>query len=77
MGGLASEKVRWAESVEKFREEEKTLAGDVLLTAAYLSYVGCFSKSYRTQLLEEKWMPFLRNLKVHVHVYTCICNNIV
>ena len=65
MGGLASEKVRWAESVEKFREEEKTLAGDVLLTSAYLSYVGCFSKSYRTQLLEEKWIPFLRDLKVY------------
>lgn len=64
VGGLASEKVRWAESVEKFKEEEKTLAGDVLLTAAYLSYVGCFSKNYRTQLLEDKWMPFLRNLKV-------------
>jgi dynein heavy chain len=63
VGGLASEKVRWAESVEKFREEEKTLAGDVLLTSAYLSYVGCFSKSYRTQLLEEKWIPFLRDLK--------------
>ena len=50
--------------MEKFREEEKTLAGDVLLTSAYLSYVGCFSKNYRTQLLEDKWMPFLRDLKV-------------
>ena len=50
--------------MEKFREEEKTLAGDVLLISAYLSYVGCFSKNYRTQLLEEKWMPFLLSLKV-------------
>lgn len=54
--------------MKKFREEEKTLAGDVLLTSAYLSYVGCFSKNYRMQLLEEKWIPFLRNLKV----YRCI-----
>ena len=64
VGGLASEKVRWSESVEKFREEEKTLPGDVLLTASYLSYVGCFGKSYRTELLESKWMPFLKSLEV-------------
>ena len=52
VGGLASEKVRWAESVQKFKEEEKTLAGDVLLTASYFSYVGCFGRSYRIDLLE-------------------------
>ena len=73
MGGLVSEKIRWAESVEKFREEEKTLAGDVLLTSAYLSYVGCFSKNYRTQLLEDKWIPFLRSLKVCVCACMCAC----
>ena len=65
MGGLASEKIRWAESVQRFKEEEKTLAGDVLITASYLSYVGCFSRSYRVNLLESKWLDFLDNLKVH------------
>ena len=64
VGGLASEKVRWAESVEKFKQEEKTLAGDVLLTASYLSYVGCFGKSYRVDLLEKKWQEFLKSLNV-------------
>ena len=33
VGGLASEKVRWAVSVEKFREAEKTL-GEYLVTLA-------------------------------------------
>ena len=65
MGGLASEKIRWAESVEKFKQDEKTLAGDVLLTASYLSYVGCFGRSYRIDLLENKWMPFLAGLQVN------------
>ena len=64
VGGLASEKVRWAESVQKFKEEEKTLPGDVLLTTAYLSYVGCFTKSYRNDLLEDKWQQFLSKLEV-------------
>ena len=39
-------------------------AGDVLLTSAYLSYVGCFNRQYRVQLLEEKWRPFMKTLDV-------------
>ena len=64
VNGLASEKVRWAESVERMKNEEKLLPGDVLLTSAYLSYVGCFSRNYRVLLIEEKWMPFLKKLDV-------------
>ena len=59
-------------SVEKFREEEKTLAGDVLLTSAYLSYVGCFSRNYRVQLFQDKWMPFLRSLQVRASNAVCV-----
>lgn len=33
IGGLASEKVRWGEAVAKFKEQETTLTGDVLLAA--------------------------------------------
>ena len=64
VGGLAAEKVRWGESVERMRKEEVTLAGDVLMTASYLSYVGCFSRNYRTELMSIKWMPFLKSLNV-------------
>ncbi|KAJ3391292.1 hypothetical protein HDU84_006208 [Entophlyctis sp. JEL0112] len=60
VNGLASEKVRWSEAVGKFKEQEKTLAGDVLLSAAFVSYVGCFSKRYREELLQDTW---LKNLK--------------
>ena len=64
VNGLSSEKVRWAESVQRMKLEELTLPGDVLLTASYLSYVGCFSRNYRTDLFDEKWMPFLKSLQV-------------
>ncbi|XP_064397591.1 dynein beta chain, ciliary-like isoform X3 [Halichondria panicea] len=63
VGGLASEKVRWAESIEKFKQEATTLAGDVLLTSSYLSYVGCFGRNYRTDLLETKWMECLKTIQ--------------
>lgn len=69
VGGLASEKVRWAESVQEFRKEELTLAGDVLLTSSYLSYVGCFSRSYRLDMLENKWMPFFNALDVRMCMF--------
>ncbi|NXL38693.1 DYH17 protein, partial [Glaucidium brasilianum] len=68
IGGLASENVRWAESVEMLREQEKTLCGDVLLVSAFVSYVGYFTKKYRAELLEQRWMPFLRSLAVPVPI---------
>ncbi|XP_077967769.1 dynein beta chain, ciliary-like [Styela clava] len=62
VGGLASENVRWADSVKDFKEQETKLVGDVLMITAYVSYVGYFTKPYRLQMLEEKWMPFLKSL---------------
>uniref|UniRef100_A0A671Z136 Dynein, axonemal, heavy polypeptide 9 like n=1 Tax=Sparus aurata TaxID=8175 RepID=A0A671Z136_SPAAU len=62
--GLESENVRWAHSVAQYHEQEETLSGDVLLTAAFISYAGSFSKKYRRELLDNLWMPFLRSQKV-------------
>ena len=59
VGGLASEKIRWGEAVESFKIQMVTVPGDCLLTTAFLSYCGCFSKTYRTELFEEKWLPFI------------------
>lgn len=36
VGGLASEKVRWAESVQKFKEDEKTLGNVYAYTSGTL-----------------------------------------
>ena len=62
VGGLASEKIRWSDSVMRFREQAKMLPGDVLLVAAFISYLGCFTKQYRLELFERKWLPFLKKL---------------
>ncbi|KAM3866414.1 LOW QUALITY PROTEIN: dynein axonemal heavy chain 11 [Diretmus argenteus] len=64
--GLESENVRWAHSVAQYHEQEETLCGDVLLTAAFISYAGSFSKKYRQELLDNLWMPFLRIQKVPI-----------
>ncbi|KAM7371234.1 hypothetical protein PAMP_010722 [Pampus punctatissimus] len=63
VGGLASENVRWAEAVENFRKQERTLCGDVLLITAFISYLGYFTKRYRLQLMDNTWRPYLSQLK--------------
>lgn len=64
VGGLASENVRWAESVENYKSQGVTLCGDVLLISAFVSYVGYFTKKYRNELMEKFWIPYLNSLKV-------------
>ncbi|XP_078394996.1 dynein axonemal heavy chain 11-like [Cetorhinus maximus] len=66
--GLESENFRWAQSVQFFESQEKTLCGDVLLTAAFVSYVGSFTKGYRQELVEGMWLPFLKSLKVSIPI---------
>ncbi|XP_019398323.1 PREDICTED: dynein heavy chain 17, axonemal [Crocodylus porosus] len=68
VGGLASENVRWAESVQTFQEQGKTLCGDVLLISAFVSYVGYFTKKYRAELVDRHWVPYLNKLKVPIPV---------
>ena len=64
VGGLASENVRWAEAVQKLKQQERKLCGDILLTAASISYLGFFTKRYRQSLLDAAWRPYLSQLQV-------------
>eukprot|EP00741_Cyanophora_paradoxa_P005992 tig00000955_g5810.t1 len=59
VNGLADEKVRWTESIERFSVLERTLIGDVLLSSAFVSYIGAFNMRFRTMLVTEKWLPDL------------------
>nr|XP_060500991.1 dynein axonemal heavy chain 9-like [Panthera onca] len=66
--GLASENVRWAEAVQNLRQQESKLCGDVLLTTAFVSYLGFFTKGYRQSLMDGTWRPYLSQLKVPIPV---------
>lgn len=59
LGGLASERQRWSTLAARFRELERSLAGDVLLASAFVAYLGAFTGPYRRQLQQEYWRPFL------------------
>ena len=66
MKGLQSENVRWSQSVKNLQTKKQTLSGDVLLTAAFVSYLGYFTKSYRNDLVKHQWLPFLKKQKVKI-----------
>ncbi|XP_043280985.1 dynein beta chain, ciliary-like [Venturia canescens] len=66
VNGLGSEKIRWAETVQVLSQSGETIPGDVLLVTAFVSYVGCFTRKYRLDLMNVHWIPFLNNLKVPI-----------
>ncbi|XP_061653101.1 dynein axonemal heavy chain 11 [Phyllopteryx taeniolatus] len=68
--GLQGENVRWAQSVAQYHQQEATLCGDVLLTAAFISYAGSFSIRYRRELVDNLWRPFLRSQKIPIPTTT-------
>lgn len=43
-----------------------TLPGDTLLITAFISYVGCFTKQFRLDLMNKLWLPYLKALEVFI-----------
>eukprot|EP01061_Rhynchopus_euleeides_P000007 TRINITY_DN10009_c0_g1_i1.p1 TRINITY_DN10009_c0_g1~~TRINITY_DN10009_c0_g1_i1.p1 ORF type:complete len:865 (+),score=418.35 TRINITY_DN10009_c0_g1_i1:31-2595(+) len=64
VGGLADEKVRWARTVEELSEKSILLIGDVLLSAAFVSYIGPFSKPFRGQIMDTHLTPDVQQRKI-------------
>ncbi|XP_030371689.1 dynein beta chain, ciliary [Scaptodrosophila lebanonensis] len=63
IGGLATEKVRWTESVKNLQSGVIQLPGDILLISCFISYVGCFTRAYRTELQQKMWMPTFKSIQ--------------
>lgn len=55
---LSSEKTRWEQGSQRFDEEMSTIVGDVLLSAAFLSYGGFFDQHYR-EIMWREWSTHL------------------
>eukprot|EP00981_Chlorochromonas_danica_P012313 scaffold4815_cov184-Ochromonas_danica.AAC.1 len=56
---LGSEKIRWGEGITRLRTERTLLVGDCLLAAAFISYIGPFTKSYREHLMDGTLIPLV------------------
>lgn len=57
MSGLTDEGKRWEASVKGLEERARTLVGDVLLSAAFVSYIGAFNQKFRLELWRDRWLP--------------------
>jgi dynein heavy chain len=57
VGGLADENVRWGKTIKELTEKAQLLVGDVLAAAAFVSYIGPFSKVFRERIVGETWLP--------------------
>ncbi|XP_072521546.1 dynein axonemal heavy chain 1 [Salminus brasiliensis] len=63
IGGLVDEKVRWSETVQHLEYLVDNVAGDVLLSAGYVAYLGPFTGEYRASMFEE-WLHGFKEQKV-------------
>jgi dynein heavy chain 1 len=50
LASLSQEEVRWTQDSQEFAQEMVTLAGDALLSAGFLTYLGFFDQRYRKNL---------------------------
>uniref|UniRef100_T1H2X1 Dynein heavy chain ATP-binding dynein motor region domain-containing protein n=1 Tax=Megaselia scalaris TaxID=36166 RepID=T1H2X1_MEGSC len=56
IGGLTSERTRWAEDLQSFRREQVELVGLCLLCASFLAYTAAFSWEFRKTMVSEDWL---------------------
>lgn len=70
---LQSEKERWSQAVVQYEKQKNTLCGDVLITSAFVSYMGYFTRQYRAELLHKAWIPFLQSQKVRPGLHHTFC----
>lgn len=66
VNGLQSENVRWRDLIYSFQAKLVTLPGDILLISCFISYVGCFTRRYRLELLTTKWIPTFLKIKPEI-----------
>ena len=59
VGGLSSENTRWGLEVQRLQESKAAVFGDVLLSAAFVSYIGVFDGPFRNHLVNNVWLPDL------------------
>jgi len=58
LASLGEERTRWEETSSSFKTQMATVTGDVLLSAAFMAYIGYFDEMGRS-LLIQKWSAAL------------------
>jgi dynein heavy chain len=57
---LGSENERWGGIIKDIQDEVDVIVGNVLMASAFISYIGPFSKTMRDELVQGKFLPFMK-----------------
>ncbi|XP_073998137.1 dynein axonemal heavy chain 3-like isoform X3 [Rhodnius prolixus] len=63
IGGLGGEKKRWSETAETLKFTLINAIGDVLLSSGVVAYLGAFTVTFRTELIQE-WNQLCKELEI-------------
>ncbi|GIQ84754.1 dynein heavy chain, partial [Kipferlia bialata] len=66
VSGLAGERERWEKSIEVLQGQIALLSGHCLMASAFLCYAGPFTGRYREMLIQRRWRPMLKKLKIEI-----------
>eukprot|EP01116_Phalansterium_solitarium_P005286 TRINITY_DN1679_c0_g1_i1.p1 TRINITY_DN1679_c0_g1~~TRINITY_DN1679_c0_g1_i1.p1 ORF type:complete len:4594 (-),score=1709.56 TRINITY_DN1679_c0_g1_i1:318-14099(-) len=58
LAGLSGEATRWEQQRASFEVQMATVVGDVMLSAAFIAYIGVFDQYFRSALMDQ-WMEIL------------------
>eukprot|EP00497_Spongosphaera_streptacantha_P004789 TRINITY_DN56_c0_g1_i2.p1 TRINITY_DN56_c0_g1~~TRINITY_DN56_c0_g1_i2.p1 ORF type:complete len:589 (-),score=128.53 TRINITY_DN56_c0_g1_i2:641-2407(-) len=64
VNGLSGERARWELTIEGYKMDLKNVTGDCGIAAAYLSYCGPFGSEYRDAMVQNHWMPVIKEVKI-------------
>lgn len=73
LDSLSAERSRWAANIKEFETRKDSLPGDVLLSAAFISYSGFYDQQIRNQLQAE-WSSFLVQSGVAYQKFNSVSN---
>lgn len=66
INGLSSEAVRWKIELDNLKLRRICLLGDSLISAAFMSYVGAFSGSFRNWMIYQDWSVDVKTREIPI-----------
>lgn len=64
VSALSSEKGRWSDSIDMLSNQIENIVGDVLLASGFISYTGPFTKTFREQIMNQEFIPFIHKKQI-------------
>ena len=70
---FASENSRWDSNIQELKQQRRMVVGDVLLAAAFVSYLGPFNNTWRQEICTEGCVLLLAHTHDGDGCYRTLC----